>query len=144
MIAGVAGLLSIAGTGLQVWGQMKQAEAAKRAEKLRMRQMDLEASRARREQIRRAQVARAQATASAVTQGAQFSSALAGGQAQVQNEAGRNIVAVNQDQGIGNAIFKANQAYAKGGMITAIGGGVSNLAGAFSSNSGTMTKLGWA
>lgn len=144
MIAGVAGLLSLAGTAVSVYGSMKQAQASEKAEKLRAKQMNLEAARARREQIRRAQVARAQATASAVTQGAQFSSALEGGKAQVTSEAGRNIVAVDQDQGIGNSIFRANRDYAKGGLYSALGGGISSLGGALSSQSGTITRLGIA
>lgn len=143
MIAGAAGLLSLAGTGLQVYGALQQAAASKKAEQLRANQMNLEAQRARREQIRRAQVARAQATASAVTQGAQFSSALAGGQSQINNEAGRNRMAINQDQQIGNAIFSANRDYANAGMISTLGGGVSSLGGAFASNAETITRLSY-
>ncbi len=142
-VAGVAALLSLAGTGMQVFGQMQQAEAAKKAEKMRMKQMNLEAARAKREQIRRAQVASAKATASAVTQGAQFSSALAGGKAQIQNEAGRNMVAIEQDRKLGNNIFKANMDYADAGKLVALGGGVSSLGGAVSSMSGTLTRLSY-
>lgn len=143
-IAGIAGLLSLAGTGMQVFGQMKQIEAAKRAEKMRMTQMNLEANRARREQVRRAQVARAQATSNAVAQGAQFSSALEGGKAQVSNEAGRNIQAVTQDQRIGQFIYKANRDAANAQGLQALGGGVSSLGGAISSMSGTITRLGYS
>lgn len=144
MIAGIAGVLSLAGTAVQVMGSMKQANAQKQAEKIRMNQADLEATRARREQIRRAQVARASATASAVTQGAQFSSALEGGKAQVSNESGRNMVAINQDQGIGNALYRTNKKYAQGQMMSTIGQGISSATGAFSSNSETIARLGYA
>lgn len=143
-IAGVAALLSLAGTGMQVFGQMQQADAAAKAEKFRRNQMNLEAVRAKREQIRRAQVARASATSNAVTQGAQFTSALEGGKAQVTNEAGRNMVAIEQDRRIGNLIFKANEDSAKAGKTIALGGGISSLGGAVSSMSGTITRLGYA
>lgn len=142
-VAGVAALLSVAGTGLQVFGQFKQAEAAKDAEKMRRKQMNLEAARAKREQIRRAQVGMATATANAVTQGAQFSSALVGGKGQIANEAGRNIQAIEQDRGIGNNIFKANERYAEAGKYIALGGGISSLGGAVSSMSGTIQRLSY-
>lgn len=142
-VAGVAALLSLAGTGMQVYGQMQQAEAAKDAEKMRRRQMNLEAVRAKREQIRRSQVARAEATANAVTQGAQFSSALEGGKAQIANEAGRNMVAIEQDRKLGANIFKANERAAEAGKWVAIGGGISSLGGAVSSMSGTITRLSY-
>jgi hypothetical protein len=142
-IAGVAALLSLAGAGVQMFGQMKQADAAAEAEKMRRKQMNLEAARAKREQIRRSQVARAQATASAVTQGAQFTSALEGGKAQVANEAGRNMQAIEQDRRLGNNIFKANEDYAKAGKTIALGGGISSLGGAVSSMSGTLTRLSY-
>lgn len=143
-VAGVAALLSLAGTGMQVFGQMKAAEAAKKAEKMRMKQMNLEAARAKREQIRRAQVASAKATSAAVTQGAMFSSALAGGKAQIANEAGRNMVAIEQDRKIGQNIFKANMDAADANKLVALGGGVSSLGGAVSSMSGTITRLGYS
>lgn len=142
-IAGVAALLSLAGTGMQVFGAMKQADAAKDAEKMRRRQMNLEAVRAKREQIRRSQVARASAVANAVTQGAENSSALEGGKAQIANEAGRNMVAIEQDRRLGNNIFKANERYAEAGKWQALGGGVSALGGAVSSVSGTLTRLSY-
>ena len=143
-VAGIAGLLSLAGTGLQVFGQFKQAEAAKQAERMRMKQMNLEAARAKREQIRRAQVGMAKATAAAVTQGAMFSSALAGGKAQISNEAGRNIQAIEEDRGIVRNIFKANMQAADAQKMMAIGGGISSLGGAVSSMSGTITRLGYS
>ena len=142
-IAAVAGLLSLAGTGMQVFGQMEQAKAAEKAEKFRHNQMNLEAVRAKREQIRRAQVGRAQATANAVTQGAQFTSALEGGKAQVTQEANRNMVAIEQDRRIGGLIFKANKEYYKAGQMVALGGGVSALGGAVSGMSGTLQRLSY-
>lgn len=142
-VAGVAALLSLAGTGMQVFGQIKQADAAKEAEKMRMKQMNLEAARAKREQVRRAQVGMAKATANAVSQGAQFSSALMGGKGQIANEAGRNIQAVEEDRGIARNIFKANMDYADAGKWVALGGGVSSLGGAVSSMSGTITRLSY-
>lgn len=142
-VAGVAAVLSLAGTGMQVYGQMQQAEAMKDAEKFKLNQANVEAVRARREQVRRAQVARASATANAVTQGAQFTSALEGGKAQVSNEAGRNIQAITQDQQMAKNIYRANSDYYDAGTMVALGGGVSALGGAVSSMSGTITRLGY-
>lgn len=141
-VAGISGLFSLAGTAVSMFGAHKQYKAQKEAEKARRQQMALEAARARREQIRKSQVSRAQATAAAVNQGAGDSSALEGGRAQTMNEAGRNISAINQDENLGNSIFKANAKAAKGQFYQSLGGGISSLGGAFSSSAGTITRLG--
>ena len=143
MVAGLAGAFSLIGTLASVAGSFIQYSASQKAEKARKRQAELEAMRQRREQVRQAQVASAKATASAETQGALQSSALAGGIAQVQNQAARNINAITQDQQLGDKIFKANQQYAFGGLLGSLGGGISSLGGAFSQNAGTLTRLGY-
>ena len=141
MIAGISGLLSLAGTALGFIGASSQAKAAKKAEKMRERQMQLEASRNRRAQIRNAQVARAQAVSAGTNQGAGQSSALQGGIAQIQGTLGRNILAINQDETIGSKIFEANRKYAEGGMLAAFGSGVSSLGGAFSNQTESLTRF---
>ena len=141
-VAGIAGAFSLLGTVAGVAGSFLQYKAGLKAEKARQQQMKLEAQRARREQIRRSQVSRAQATAAAVNQGAGNSSALEGGKAQIANEANRNILAITQDEALGNKVFKANRQMALGGMISSLGQGISSLGGAFASNAGTITRLG--
>ena len=144
MIAGLSGLFSLVGTVFSVVGSIKQAKAQERAEEVRKNQMKMEAMRARREQVRRAQVARSQAVAAATNQGALTTSALAGGTAQIRNEATRNVVAINQDEEFGKQLFQANRDFARGGMISALGSGIASLGSAFSSSSGTITRLGYA
>lgn len=142
MVAGLAAGLSALGSVAGIVGSFVQYSASQNAEEQRKTQMELEARRQRREQARKAQVARARATASATNQGAGQSSALLGGLAQIQNEASRNIVAVNQDEEIGKKIFQANSQFAMGGLISSLGQGISNLGGAFGNSAQTLTRLG--
>ncbi len=140
-VAGITALISLAGIGAQLYGQNLQYHASEKAEQARKNQMNLEATRQRREEIRRAQVGRAQATASAYNQGAGKSSALQGGIAQITNQADRNIVAINQDQSLANDIFDANKLSAKGGYISSLGSGLQSLSGAIANNADTFTRL---
>lgn len=142
-VAGIAGAFSLIGTVAGVAGSFMQYKASKKAEKARRQQAKLEALRARREQVRRSQVSRAQSVAAATNQGAGQSSALQGGIAQIQNEAGRNIVAINQDEQLTKRISKANQQAAKGAFISSLGQGISSLGGAVSGSSETITRLGY-
>lgn len=142
MVAGLAAGLSALGSVAGIVGSFVQYSASQNAEEQRKKQMELEARRQRREQARKAQVSRAKATASATNQGAGQTSALLGGLAQIQNEASRNIVAINQDEEIGNKIFAANAKFAMGGLISNLGTGISNLGGAFADGAQTLTRLG--
>lgn len=141
-VAGIAVALSVAGTVAGVVGQYMQYDGAQKAEKARKAQAALEATRARREQIRSMQASRARAIAAATNQGAGESSALAGGLGQIQSLAGRNIVAINQDQEIGNQIYNANQQVTRGGFVTSLAGGISSLGGIVANNAGAITRLG--
>lgn len=143
-VAGISVALSLVGALTGVVGSFLQYSAAKKAEKLRMKQAQLEAARGKREQIRKTQAAQASATASAYNQGAGASSALAGGLAQIQNTGARNTVAIQEDLSIGNNIYKANQQANFGSFLGSLGGGVSSLGGAVSSQAGTITRLGGA
>lgn len=140
--AGISAISGLVGTGVSIYGTLMQAKAAKKAEKLREIQMNLEAARNRREQVRRVQAAQAKAAAAAWQQGAGTSSALAGGLAQIANEGGRNIVAINQDQTLGKAIFAANRDATQGQMLSSLGSGISSLGGAVANVAGTITKIG--
>jgi hypothetical protein len=122
--------MGVVGTVLSTIGAMKQAAASKKAEKLRQRQMQLEAVRKRREIVREAVVARATALSNATAQGANEGSGLQGGYGQITSQETRNKAALSQDVAIGNGIFKANQQYASGGMLSAFGGGIQNLGSA--------------
>lgn len=119
-----------AGTVFGVIGQLKQAKAAKKAEKVRQNLMNLEATRKKRELVREGIVARAQAQSNAVAQGAGSGSGIAGGLATIGGQVNRNITAANQDQEGANKIFKYNNDYANGGMLSAFGSGLSSLGSA--------------
>lgn len=143
-VAGLAAGLSVIGTIGGIVGTVVQYSASKKAEEARKKQMELEAARARREQVRRSQVASASAKAAAYNQGAGTTSALAGGVSQIQQEAGRNVQATSQDETLGGRIFAANAQAAFGGLISSLGQGVSNLGTSVSNASGTLTRLGYS
>ena len=143
LAAGLSAASGVVGTVVSTIGAFTQADAQKKVENLRQAQMNLEASRARREQIRRSQVAVAASKASAWSQGAGASSALSGGVSQIMNEAQRNQVAINQDQTIANGIYSANKDAASGQMMQALGGGISSLGGAVANGAGTIARLGY-
>lgn len=128
-----AGLTAI-GSILGAVGAMKQAKASAKAEKLRQRQMNLEAMRKKREIVREGVRARSEALSTATAQGAAEGSGLQGGIAQITNQVGRNTQANEQDRTIGNKIFKANQQYANAGGLMALGQGISSLGSVFGSS----------
>lgn len=140
-VAGIAGILSAVGSLAGVAGSFLQYSASQKAERARERQMELESQRQKREIIRQAQVARAGATAAAYNQGAQNSSALAGGLSSVTGSAGRNTEAVSQDTELGHRVFAANREASFGGFLSNLGGGISSLGGAVASNAGTITRF---
>lgn len=124
------------------YGQFTQAKASEKAEKLRKRQMNLEAMRKKRELIREGVMARAQALSGATAAGAAEGSGLAGGIAQVTGQVNRNVLATTQDQQTGNRMFKANQQYAQGGMINAVGSGISSIGQALPGAQDAMKMMG--
>ena len=132
-MAAVGAVLSIVGGVFGYLGQQKMLKEQKKQEKLRAMQLNLETMRRKRETIRQATVARAEATSNAYNQGAGESSALAGGTAQITNQAGRNIVAGEQDRQIGVNIFKSNRKIADAQGQIALGQGISSFGGAFGS-----------
>jgi hypothetical protein len=111
--AAITAVSAVAGGYMQYKAQKDQTKALQKAEKLRERQMNLQAMRERRETVRTAMQARSMALATTTAQGAasQGTSALGGAYGQIQGEAGRQILAINQNQEIGRGIFKANRQY---------------------------------
>jgi hypothetical protein len=90
--------------------QAAATEESKKAEALRARQMELDAMRTRREIVRSAVTARSLAIANAFQSGAENSSGLFGGLAQITAEGNRQGLAVNQNLEIGRGIFASNLA----------------------------------
>lgn len=114
---------TLVGGYMQYKGQEKQIKAQQKAEKLRERQMNLQAMRERREVIRQSILARSTALAQTTAQGAAApgSSALGGAYGQISGDKNRMTVAINQNQQIGQGIFKANRQYFQGSQQIGMG-----------------------
>jgi hypothetical protein len=121
---------------LQYKGQKQMIQAQQRAERLRERQMNLQAMRERREVVRNSILARATALATTSAQGASApgSSALGGAYGQIGGDRGRQTLAINQNQEIGQGIFKANRQYFSGTQTQGMGSAVSGFGQAVSSS----------
>lgn len=156
IIAAVGVAAGIAGTATSYVSQREAASAQKKviaaqnvAEATRKQQMDLDATRKKREIIRQAQVARAAAISTANAQGAGDTSALEGAQGAISGQSGVNLTGVAQNQELGSRIFDANAAVGAGraqeaaaGSLGAAGSGISSLGGALVKNAGTIAKIG--
>jgi len=143
IIAGLAIAASVVGTGLSVYGSVQANKASKRAEQLREKQMNLEATRKQRELIRQKQVQNAQALAVATAQGAQQGSGLQGAYGSISGSTGRQQLATSQNQEIGAGIFAANRSAASASTIADAGGGLSSLGQGILNNYGTLQRVGF-
>lgn len=133
IIGAVSAIAGVVGTAVSVVGAMQQNKAAKKAEALRERQMNLEAQRERRTAIRQAQVAQATAISNAANQGGTGGSGIAGGLSQISNQMNQNITATNQNQEIGAGIFQANRQISSAQTLQSIGSGITGFGNAFAS-----------
>jgi len=97
--------------------QNTQTAASVAAEEARRQQMNLEATRSRREVIRNALITRSTALSGATARGAQGGSGLQGGFAQIANQRSQMLTGIFQNTDIGNAIFEANRAFAEAGSL---------------------------
>lgn len=134
----VAGL---AGTVVQMAGANAQAQASKRAEKLRETQMNLESARQKRQIIRNALRARSMALVNATGQGASSGSGLQGGYGQIGQGTNENLQGVNQGQTIGAGIFKANRDSFDASNMVSFGGGLTSLGGSIVDNASTIGNI---
>ncbi len=142
IIAGVGLALGAVGTVTSVNAANQQASAAKRAERLRERQMELEAMRQRRAAIRTALRARSAGLVAATAQGAGSGSGIQGGYGQIGGDLGNNMLGINQGTEIGADIFQANRDGAGAASLAAFGSGLSSLGGALVSNADTLGRIG--
>jgi len=139
---------SLVGGFMQYKGQEKMVKAQQKAEKLRERQMNLQAMRERRDVVRQSILARSTALANTTSQGAsaEGSSALGGAYGQISGDRGRQTVAINQNQRIGQGIFSANRDYFKGtqqvGMGQAVSGAGAAVGGFLESAFGGKSVMG--
>ena len=156
-ISAIAGFaMSAAGTGMG-FSASKKTEAAneqaiaaqQKAEAIRMKAMEFDASRRRREIIRQAQIARSYALATGVNQGASKGSGLQGAFGQILGKAGFDLEGVEGQLGFGREMFAANtellaarRAGASADTQKATAQGLTSLGGQIISNLGAIDRLG--
>ena len=141
LLTGLAAAASIAGSVAGIAGTLMTYSANKKAERLRERQMNLEAARQKRGVAREANRQRALLAVQANAQGSNMGSGVAGAQAQSTASAADATLAINQSQQIGAGIFAANRKAATGGMISGLGSGLQNLAGSIADSQERMRRL---
>jgi hypothetical protein len=144
-VSGIAPALSAAaglvGTGISAYGAYQQAKGSKQAEALRLRQQNLEATRARRQTVRQAIIARSTALSNATSQNAAEGSGAAGGQGSIASQAASNIQGINQGQSIGMQMFQANARIAGGQTLQSIGSGIQGFGTFLSDNYATSRRV---
>lgn len=155
VIAGIALAGSVIGTGMQVLGASKAAEANKQIAQLEMQQaeqqkkaMELDARRRQLQQIRQAQQARSMALTAATAQGATQSSGLEGAYGQISGGVGTNLLGINQNLEIGRTLFglssqidQQKMSLADAQSLSAFGSGLTSLGGSVMTNLGAINRL---
>lgn len=150
-VAGVGAVMSYSAAKSTAKAQEQSLAAQQQAEGLRQQQMNLDASRRKREIVRASMAARSAALAQTTAQGAAGAggSSLAGAYGAIAGRAGTNFSGVDQNQQIGNAMFATHQtqlsAYrsaAQSGAMGAMGAGLMSLGGMAVNNAGTFGKVG--
>lgn len=148
--------LSAAGTALNYSAGKSQAQAQEQAlagqqqaEQLRQQQMNLDAERRKREVIRQSIAARSASVTAANSSGAMLGSGLPGAIGGVSGRSGTDMLAINQNQDIGNTMFGVNQnilgAYRSAagyGEMAALGSGLTTMGNGILRNEGTISKVG--
>lgn len=142
IIGGVGAAAGVAGGIMSYEGQQAANDAEKQQEADRNTQMNLDASRQRRDIARKAIMSRSDALAAATSGGAQQGSGLQGGYAGIFSQAGMATTAVNQNQQVGQDIF--NQAAIKSdAQTTALTGqAISQVGGQFYQNRDMLGRVG--
>lgn len=157
-MAGFSAIATGLGIGLQLVGTFmaasaqsrmaeEQKEASITAENSRRQQMQLDASRRRRQAIREMLFARSTALSTGVNQGAGGqSSGVLGAMGQATATGRQNVQTVNAAETLGGRVFDANiqfaEATARGQKGMAMGGAISSLGGALVSLAGTFGRVG--
>ena len=118
-ISAIAGITSIIGIGMSIFGSSAASAAARqeaaaeqqivaqeeKINKQKQQQMELQVSRQQMQTIRNSQLARSMSLTTAVGQGAQFGTAVPGARGQTQGQAGTETLATSQNLQIGQNIF---------------------------------------
>lgn len=134
-IIGAIGLgVAAVGTGAGIVGSNKAAAASADAEKARQTQMELDATRQKRQIIRQSMVASSVAQSNATAQGAQGGSGLQGGLSQISGQQASNLNYVNNSQQVGNRLFADNARIASAQGLQSFGQGLSGFGGMLLNN----------
>lgn len=164
-MAAFSTMIAVAGLGLSAVGAYQQYSGMKEQQKTqseiigqqrnieaeRKKQMELDATRRRRELVRQMIAQQAQASAVMTAQGATGpgSSAVGGVYGSVMNQGQRQILGVNQNLEIGRNIFDANENIyqaqrrsASAGSDVAFGNMLSSFGGALVKNASVIGKVG--
>lgn len=139
---GIGLALSAVGLGVQMNAVDDAATAQNKAEAARKKQMELDALRRRRETIREAIAARSLALSNATAQGAAEGSGLLGGYAQIAGQAGRNILATDQNVQLGGQIYDANSQFASAQSKASAAGGVVDIGKTILTNNKKIAQIG--
>lgn len=142
----VAGLsLSAASAGSQYYQQSKAADAQREQEKLREKQMNLEADRQRREIIRRTQISQATGINLLGGSGASVdgaTSALSGIIGQNTGNQGYSLNAVEQNTDIGTALFASNATESQANSTASLFANIGNFGNTLADNNSQIGRLG--
>lgn len=164
-MAAISTIIAGIGLGIAAGGAALQYSAAQKAQKsqeesiaiqqrseaLRQQQMNLDATRRKREIVRTALAQRAAALTTTTNQGASGpgGSSLAGAYGSIAGREGVNELGVSQNQELGNSMFTNNRALlqsyrgaAAAATMGALGSGISSLGNALVKNQGTIGKIG--
>lgn len=144
LIAVVGVITSAAGTVAQIAGQSEAASASRRAEELRRKQMDLQATRERRNALREAIARQAEIESAGVAANASYGSSVAGAVGGVSGALASRQQGINVGQEIGAGIFDANAQAASGQSMSMFGSGLSSLGGTIINNAATIKRIGTA
>jgi hypothetical protein len=152
-----AGLGLAASLGSTAYGMMNSgggsgqiAQISQMENAVRMRQVELDAERRKRDVIRQSQVATAQVENNAANAGGLNSSAVVGATSAISGQAGVNFQGIEQNLELARTLYTLGgargQALWNNSRDQARRSGIMQLAGAFSKSSGTIGKLaqfGW-
>lgn len=143
--------ISFASARANAAAQSQALTAQKQATQLQQQQMNLAATRQKREIIRQSVAARSAALSQTTAQGAAGpgGSSLQGAYGSIAGRTGTNYEGVDQNQQLGNSMFAARQAQlsayqsaASAQSWGAIGSGLGSLGGAMISGASTFGKIG--
>lgn len=118
------------GMAVSAYGQIKQGQMAKQAERVKAAAASVRAARERTQQVREARVRKAEILQAGANSGASESSSVQSGAAGAFAKAYGNIEFINQEESSGKALSIANQGIINAQGISAIGQGIESIGGA--------------